>query len=151
MQKITTFLWFDGQAEEAAKFYCSIFKRSKIVGAFGSDGKGHPLTVDFVLEGQRYHALNGGPLFKFTPAFSLFITCKDQKEVDYYWSRLLKGGKASRCGWLTDKFGLSWQVVPTALGECLGGKDKAGAARAMQAMMKMVKLDVKKLKAAYKG
>jgi len=151
MQKITTFLWFDTQAEEAAKFYCSIFKRSKILSVSGSDGKGHALGVRFSLEGQVYHALNGGPYFKFTPAISLFISCKGQKEVDYYWNKLLKGGKPSRCGWLTDKFGLSWQVVPTALGECLEGKDKAGSARAMAAMMKMVKLDVKKLKAAYKG
>ena len=145
MQKITTFLWFDGQAEEAAKFYCSLFKRSKILSVSGSNGKGKPLGVRFQLEGQAYHALNGGPYFKFNEAISLFITCKDQKEVDYYWSRLLKGGKASQCGWLKDRYGLSWQVVPSALGECLEGKDKAGSARAMQAMMKMVKLDVKTL------
>ena len=151
MQKITTFLWFDSQAEEAAKFYCSIFKRSKILSISGSDGKGHPLGVRFQLEGQVYHALNGGPYFKFNEAISLFITCKDQKEVDYYWGRLLKGGKPSRCGWLKDRYGLSWQVVPAALGECLEGKDKAGAARAMQAMMKMVKLDIKTLKEAFNG
>lgn len=144
VKRITPFLWFDGQAEEAARFYCAIFKKSKIHSV-------SPMSVTFELDGQRFHALNGGPLYEFTPAVSFFISCKDQKEVDYYWNRLLKGGKPSRCGWLVDRFGLSWQVVPEALGECLGSKDRAGAARTMEAMMKMVKLDVKKLKAAYKG
>jgi predicted 3-demethylubiquinone-9 3-methyltransferase (glyoxalase superfamily) len=100
---------------------------------------------------QEFHALNGGPVFSFAEAISLFISCENQKEVDYYWKRLIKGGKASACGWLKDRYGLSWQVVPKALGECLEGKDKEGAARALQAMMTMVKLDVKKLKAAYRG
>ena len=145
MQKITTFLWFDGQALEAAKFYTSIFKRSKILSS-------SPMSVIFQLEGQTYHALNGGPHYKFTPAISLFVSCKTQAEVDRLWKKLLSGGgKPSRCGWLTDKFGLSWQVIPTALGECLDGKDRAGAERAFQAMMKMVKLDIKALKKAYAG
>ena len=144
IRRITPFLWYDGKALEAAKFYCKIFKDSKIHSA-------SPMSVTFQLDGQEFFALNGGPHYKFTPAVSFFVSCKDQQEVDYYWTRLLKGGEPSRCGWLTDKFGLSWQIVPQALGECLGGKDKIGAQRAMKAMMQMVKLDVKKLKAAYKG
>jgi predicted 3-demethylubiquinone-9 3-methyltransferase (glyoxalase superfamily) len=151
MQKITTFLWFDTQALEAAKFYCAIFKKSRVLSSFGSDGKGNPLGVRFSLGGQHYQAINGGPIFKFNESISLYINCKDQKEVDYYWIRLCKGGQPSQCGWLKDKYGLSWQVVPRALEECLWGKDKAGSARAMQAMLKMAKLDVKKLKAAYRG
>jgi predicted 3-demethylubiquinone-9 3-methyltransferase (glyoxalase superfamily) len=144
LKRITPFLWFNHQAEEAARFYCKIFKHSKVK-SVGS------LAVHFNLDGQDFIGLNGGPLFKFTEAVSFHILCKDQREVDYYWTRLLKGGKPSRCGWLKDKFGLSWQVVPVALNECLDGKDAAGAKRALDAMMKMVKLDVKKLKAAYKG
>jgi predicted 3-demethylubiquinone-9 3-methyltransferase (glyoxalase superfamily) len=144
VKRITPFLWFDGQALEAAKFYCKIFKKSKVRSA-------SPMSVTFELDGQFFYALNGGPNFKFTPAVSFFVSCKDQKEVDYYWDRLLKGGEASRCGWLTDKFGLSWQVVPQALGECLNGKDRLGSQRALEAMMHMAKLDVKKLRAAYKG
>jgi predicted 3-demethylubiquinone-9 3-methyltransferase (glyoxalase superfamily) len=144
IRRITPFLWYDGKALEAAKFYCKIFKNSKVRSS-------SPMSVSFHLDGQDFFALNGGPMYKFSHAVSFYVNCKDQKEVDYYWSRLLKGGKPSRCGWLTDKFGLSWQVIPQALGECLNGKDKAGAARAMDAMMKMVKLDVKKLKAAYQG
>lgn len=144
LKRITPFLWFDGQAEEAAKFYCKVFKKSKIHSA-------NERSVSFSLDGQHFYALNGGPHFKFTPAISFFIHCKGQKEVDHYWDKLLKGGEASRCGWLTDRFGLSWQVVPQALTDCLNGKDKAGAQRAHDAMMMMVKLDVKKLKAAYKG
>ena len=144
LKRITPFLWYDGKALEAAKFYCKIFKKSKILSA-------SPMSVTFQLDGQVFYALNGGPHYKFTPAVSFFISCKDQKEVDYYWELLLKGGEPSRCGWLTDKFGLSWQVVPQALGECLGGKDKLGSQRALEAMMHMVKLDVKKLKAAYRG
>ena len=144
MKRITPFLWYNGQALEAAKFYCKVFKNSKVTSA-------SPMSVTFTLDGQEFFALNGGPHFKFNPAISFFISCKDQKEVDYYWSRLLKGGQASRCGWLTDKFGLSWQVVPEALGDTIHGKDKLGSQRALEAMMQMVKLDVKKLKAAYKG
>jgi predicted 3-demethylubiquinone-9 3-methyltransferase (glyoxalase superfamily) len=144
IKRITPFLWFDGQAAAAAKFYCAIFDKSKIHSS-------SPMSVTFELDGQQFYALNGGPHYKFTPAISFFVSCKDQKEVDYYWNRLLKGGEPSRCGWLVDKFGLSWQIVPEALGKCLGGKDKAGATRAMNAMMQMVKLDVKKLTDAYKG
>lgn len=144
LKRITPFLWYDGTAQDAAKHYCKIFKKSKIHSS-------SPFSTTFELDGQMFYALNGGPHFKFNEAVSFFISCKDQKEVDYYWNKLLKGGKASRCGWLQDKFGLWWQVVPEALGECLGGKDKIGAQRAMEAMMHMVKLDVKKLKDAYKG
>lgn len=144
VQRITPFLWYDGKALAAAKFYCTVFKKSKILSA-------SPMSVTFELDGQLFYALNSGSPFKFTPAISFFVGCKDQKEVDYYWERLLKGGKPSRCGWLTDRFGLSWQVVPQALGECIGGKNKIGAQRAMEAMMHMVKLDVRKLEAAYKG
>jgi predicted 3-demethylubiquinone-9 3-methyltransferase (glyoxalase superfamily) len=144
INRVTPFLWFDNQAEEAAKFYCTVFKRSKIHSA-------SPMSVTFELDGQRFYALNGGPHFKFTPAISFFINCKDQKEVDYYWNRLLKGGRPSQCGWLQDKYGLSWQVVPEVLGRCLEGKDREGAKRAMQAMMGMIKLNVKALKDAYAG
>ena len=144
MNRIIPFLWFDGNALIAAKFYCKIFKNSKILTS-------SPISVTFELDGQVFYALNGGPHYKFTPAISFFITCKDQKEVDFYWAKLLKGGEASRCGWLTDQFGLSWQVVPDALSKCLNGKDKIGARRTLEAMMTMVKLDVKKLQDAYKG
>lgn len=144
VRRITPFLWYDDQAMDAAKFYCRIFENSKILGTMS-------MGVTFQLEGQVFHALNGGPHYKLTPAFSLYVHCKDQKEVDYYWNRLLKGGKPSRCGWLEDKFGLSWQVIPAALPKCLNGKDKVGARRALEAMMHMVKLDVAKLEAAYRG
>jgi len=144
VKRITPFLWFDGNALRAAKFYTRIFKKSKIHSA-------NPFSVTFELDGQRFHALNGGPQFTFNEAVSFFVSCKDQEEVDYYWNRLLKGGTPSRCGWLKDQFGLSWQIVPDALGQCLNGKDKAGARRSMEAMMHMVKLDVKKLKDAYAG
>ena len=143
--RVTPFLWFDGQAEEAAKFYVSVFKKgSRITSA-------SPMSVTFELEGQPFMALNGGPMFKFTEAVSFFVHCKDQKEVDYYWSKFTDGGAPGRCGWLKDRWGLSWQIIPRALGECLGGPDREGAQRAMAAMLKMQKLDVAKLKAAYKG
>jgi predicted 3-demethylubiquinone-9 3-methyltransferase (glyoxalase superfamily) len=157
MQKITTFLWFDKEAEEAAKFYCSIFKQSKILGRTrnfeGVPGsKADVLTVEFRLGDQEFVALNGGPQFKFTEAISLMINCKDQKEVDYYWKKLLAGGgKESACGWLKDKYGLSWQVTPTILLEMIADKNRKKAKRAMDAMMQMVKLDIKKLKEAYGG
>lgn len=144
LNRITPFLWYNRNALAAAKFYCKIFKKSRI-------RSNSPMSVIFELDGQTFYALNGGPHFKFTPAISFFVTCRDQKEVDYYWSRLLQGGKPSRCGWLTDRFGLSWQIVPRALDKCLGGKDRLGAKRAMEAMMHMVKLDVTKLQAAYRG
>jgi predicted 3-demethylubiquinone-9 3-methyltransferase (glyoxalase superfamily) len=144
VRRVTPFLWFEDKALEAARFYCRIFDRSKIHSS-------SPMGVIFELDGQVFHALNGGPHYKLTPAFSVYVHCKDQKEVDYYWTRLLKGGEPSRCGWLVDKFGLSWQVIPAALERCLYGKNRAGAGRAMAAMMQMVKLDVAALEAAYRG
>jgi predicted 3-demethylubiquinone-9 3-methyltransferase (glyoxalase superfamily) len=143
--RVTPFLWYDGQAEEAARFYVSVFKKdSRVTSA-------SPMSVTFELSGQPFMALNGGPAFKFSEALSLFVNCKDQREVDYFWRKLGEGGQPGRCGWLKDRWGLSWQVIPSALGECLGGSDRAGAARAMEAMLGMGKLDVKALKAAYRG
>src|SRR6266702_4945392 len=158
-QKITPFLWFDDQAEEAAKFYTSIFKNSRIgkIARYGEEGeriagrpKGSVMTVEFQLEGQEFVALNGGPHFKFTEAISFVVNCKTQAEVDRFWKKLSAGGKEVQCGWLTDKYGLSWKIVPTVLGELLGGKDAAKSQRVMQAMLKMVKLDIQKLKQAAK-
>jgi predicted 3-demethylubiquinone-9 3-methyltransferase (glyoxalase superfamily) len=156
MQQISTCLWFDNQAEEAAKFYMSIFKDSKIVstlrhGDAGPGPKGSVLAMTFELNGQEIIALNGGPHFTLTPAVSLFVKCKTQEEVDHYWDKLLAGGEPSQCGWLTDKFGLCWQIVPTILGEMLQDKDAAKAARVMEAMMKMIKIDIPTLKRAYDG
>jgi predicted 3-demethylubiquinone-9 3-methyltransferase (glyoxalase superfamily) len=153
MQKITPFLWFNNNAEEAAKFYVSIFKKSKIVsttryGDAGPGPKGSVMSVVFQLEGQSFYALNGGPLYSFTPAISLFVSCKTQKEVDTLWKKLSEGGQEQPCGWVTDKFGLSWQVIPDVLGTLLGDKDRAKAGRAMQAMLKMKKIDIAALKAA---
>jgi len=142
MQKITPFLWFNNQAEEAAKFYCSIFKNSKIT-------SGNPMTVTFELEGQKFIALNGGPQFKFTEAISFFVDCKTQEEVDYYWEKLLDGGKESQCGWLKDKYGMSWQIIPSILGKLIGDPDPAKSKRALNAMLQMKKIDIVKLKAAY--
>ena len=154
MQKITPFLWFESQAEEAANFYTSIFKNSKIVrvaryGEAGPGPKGSVMTVAFNLDGQDFVALNGGPEFAFTPAISFLVSCKTQEEVDHFWEKLLQGGKPSQCGWLKDKFGVSWQVVPAVLGELLGDKDAKKSKRVMEAMLQMVKLDIKKLKEAY--
>ena len=160
MQKITPFLWFNDNAEEAVKFYTSIFKNSKIgkIARYGEEGekiagrpKGSVMTVEFQIEGQEFVALNGGPIFKFTEAISFVVNCETQEEVDYYWEKLSASGKEVQCGWLTDKFGLSWQIVPTVLGELLSDKDAAKSQRVMQAMLKMVKLDIKKLKQAAKG
>ena len=160
MQRITPFLWFDSQAEEAARFYTSIFKKSKIlkISRYDESGPkttgrppGSVMTVAFQLDGQEFLALNGGPVFRFTEAISLVVNCKTQAEVDYYWKKLSAGGAEVQCGWLKDKYGLSWQVVPTVLGELLSGKDAAKAQRVMQAMLKMVKMDIKKLKEAAKG
>jgi predicted 3-demethylubiquinone-9 3-methyltransferase (glyoxalase superfamily) len=156
MQKITTFLWFDGQAEEAANFYTSIFKNSKIGrmlrhGDVGPGPKGSVLTVEFQLEGQQFVALNGGPQYQFTPAISLFVNCETQDEVDDLWAKLTAGGKEVQCGWLTDKFGVSWQIVPTILLNLLADKDAAKSQRVMQAMMKMVKFDIAGLQKAAKG
>jgi predicted 3-demethylubiquinone-9 3-methyltransferase (glyoxalase superfamily) len=149
MQKICTFLWFDNQAEEAANFYVSLFKNSKVLGIMpGPDGKA--MGVSFQLEGQEFKALNGGPKYKFTPAVSLFVNCETQAEVDELWTKLTSGGGApSRCGWLTDKYGLSWQIIPTKLGELLGSKDRARAANAINAMLQMDKIDIAKLQQAY--
>jgi predicted 3-demethylubiquinone-9 3-methyltransferase (glyoxalase superfamily) len=153
MHKITPFLWFDTQAEEAAKLYTSIFPNSKILktaryGDAGPGPKGSVMTIEFELDGQRMIALNGGPVFKFTEAISLVVDCKDQKEVDHYWGRLLQGGRESQCGWLKDRYGLSWQIVPAVLGELLSAPDAKKAKRVMEAMLKMKKIDIAALKAA---
>jgi predicted 3-demethylubiquinone-9 3-methyltransferase (glyoxalase superfamily) len=151
--KITPFLWFDHQAEEAAKFYTSIFENSRI-GKVARNTESAPgptggvLTVEFSLDGQEFTALNGGPVFSFSEAVSFVVHCETQKEVDYHWEKLLAGGTPSQCGWLKDKFGLSWQIVPDILPELLGDKDKRKAARVTAAMMKMVKLDIEGLKKA---
>ena len=157
MQKITPFLWFDNQAEEAMNFYVSVFKNAK-VGSVSRYAEGGPapvgsvMTASFTLDGMEFIALNAGPHFKFTEAISFYIKCEDQKEIDYYWEKLIAGGGApSQCGWLKDKFGLSWQVVPPILGELLADKDRAKASRVMAAMMKMTKIDIQKLKDAYNG
>jgi predicted 3-demethylubiquinone-9 3-methyltransferase (glyoxalase superfamily) len=154
MQKIVPFLWFDGQADEAVNFYTSIFKNAKVssVTRYGDAGpgpKGSIMSATFELDGQEFYALNGGPMFKFSPAISFFVKCESQEEVDYYWSKLSADGLPNRCGWLQDKFGVSWQVVPTLLGKLLGDKDPAKSNRVMQAMMKMTKLDVAGLQQAY--
>ena len=154
-QKITPFLWFDSNAEEAVNFYTSIFKNSKpgILRRWGESGPGKPgsvMTVSFELDGQQFMALNGGPHFKFTPAISFFVNCETQEEVDHYWEKLsADGGEKSRCGWLKDKYGISWQIVPSVLGKLLGDKDAAKANRVMQAMLQMTKLDVAALQRAY--
>ncbi len=146
-QKITPFLWFDTQAVEAADFYVSLFPDSAVTGATpGPDGS--TLAVEFRLAGQQYIALNGGPHFRFTEAISLSIDCATQAEVDDYWEKLSAGGETSRCGWLKDKYGLSWQVIPTILPELVAGADRAKAGRAMAAMMTMTKLDIAALRAA---
>jgi predicted 3-demethylubiquinone-9 3-methyltransferase (glyoxalase superfamily) len=153
MQKITTFLWLDSQAEEAVNFYISIFKNSKIgtirrYGDAGPGPKGSVMIVTFQLEGQEFTALNGGPHFSFTPAISLLVNCETQAEVDELWKKLSAGGKKDRCGWLTDKYGLSWQIVPTKLTQLMGDPDAKKATRVMQAMLQMDKLDISWLEEA---
>jgi predicted 3-demethylubiquinone-9 3-methyltransferase (glyoxalase superfamily) len=153
MQKITPFLWFNDKAEEAMNFYVSIFKNSKVgrVSRYGEAGpgpKGTVMSATFVLEGQEFFALNGGPQFPFTEAISLYVDCTTQNEVDQLWEKLSEGGEKGQCGWLKDKFGLSWQIIRTALGEMLGDPDPAKAGRVMQAMMKMKKIDIDALKKA---
>jgi predicted 3-demethylubiquinone-9 3-methyltransferase (glyoxalase superfamily) len=153
-QKITTFLWFDKEAEEAANHYISIFGNSKIVsvsryGDAGPGPKGTAMTVTFQLEGQQFIALNGGPHFKFTEAISLLVNCETQKEVDELWSRLSAGGAESQCGWLKDKFGLSWQIIPTALFRLMQDPDPARSKRVMEAMLQMKKIDIAGLEQAY--
>ncbi len=154
MQKITTFLTFNDQAEEAVKLYTSVFKNSKILsttryGDAGPGVKGSLMTANFELEGQEFVALNGGPSFKFSQGISLFVGCDTQQEVDTFWEKLSEGGSKGPCGWLTDRFGVSWQIVPRVLGEMLASKDRAKADRAMKAMLQMSKLDIAKLKQAY--
>jgi len=157
MQKITPFLWFDDKAEEAANFYVSLFKNSKINGITrydeeGSKAAGRPkgtvMTVEFQLEGQEFTALNGGPHFKFTEAVSFVVNCETQEEIDKFWEKLSEGGEKSRCGWLKDKYGLSWQIVPTVLAELFLQKDAEKSKRVMKAMLQMDKLDIKALKQA---
>ena len=155
-QNITPFLWFDDNADEAVNFYLSIFKDSRLLdtkryGETGPGPKGTIMTATFELNGQQFIALNGGPRFKFTEAVSFVVKCETQEEIDYYWDKLLDGGEPQRCGWLKDRFGLSWQIVPAQLSELFGGNDPQIAGRVMQAMMQMVKFDIAKLKEAYAG
>jgi predicted 3-demethylubiquinone-9 3-methyltransferase (glyoxalase superfamily) len=156
MQKITPFLWYDGRAEEAANFYASIFKNSKIlnVARYGDAGpgpKGSVMLVTFELGGQRFMALNGGPEYTFSPAISLFVDCETQAEVDELWDKLSVGGSEVQCGWLKDKFGVSWQIIPRALMELMGDKDPVKSQRVFKAMLQMTKIDVEGLKRAYRG
>jgi predicted 3-demethylubiquinone-9 3-methyltransferase (glyoxalase superfamily) len=154
MQRITPFLWFDGDAEEAARFYTSIFKNSKIgeitrYGEAGPGRMGSVMSVVFQLEGQDFFALNGGPQFTFSPAISFLVNCKTQDEVDELWKKLSEGGQKQQCGWLKDKFGVSWQIVPSVLSEMLNDRDATKAQRTMKAMMQMKKLDIAGLKRAH--
>jgi predicted 3-demethylubiquinone-9 3-methyltransferase (glyoxalase superfamily) len=156
MQKITPFLWFDNNAEEALNFYASVFKNAKVrdirrYGDAGPGPKGSVMTATLEVEGQGFMALNGGPYFKFTPAISFFVNCETQAEVDDLWEKLAAGGELMQCGWLKDKFGISWQIIPKALGELLGDKDPEKSQRVMKAMMKMIKIDVEGLKRASEG
>lgn len=151
MPRITPCLWFDSAAEEAAAFYGDIFKTATIVDRMERTGTKTVLTITIELAGQRLILLNGGPHFQFTPAISMFVDCATQEEVDWYWGRLLDGGEASRCGWLKDRYGVSWQIVPTVLGRLLKDGDPQRAGRVFQAMLGMVKLDVAALERAYNG
>ena len=153
MQKITPFLWFDDKAEEAMNFYVSIFKHSKVgrVSRYGEAGpgpKGSVMSATFELDGQEFFALNGGPVFQFTPAISFFVNCETQAEVDEFWEKLSAGGETNRCGWLRDKYGVSWQIVPSILGKLLQDPDAAKSTRVMRAMMQMTKLDIRELEQA---
>ena len=157
MQKITPFLWYDGKAEEAVKLYTSIFKNSKVESlSYWGEGspfpKGQVMNATFELDGQRFYAIDAGPQYKFTEAMSLFVNCETQEEIDYLWDKLIAGGgKESMCGWLKDKFGLSWQIVPSVLGELLGDKDRGKAGRVMQAMLQMKKIIIADLRKAYEN
>ncbi len=157
MQKITPFLWFNTNAEEAVNFYLSVFKSAKVTktircGDAGPGPMGSVLTIGFEIEGQYFTALNGGPHYQLTPAFSIVVACESQEEIDYYWEKLTAdGGKEVQCGWLEDKFGVSWQIWPSKILELIDGKEPEKSARAMQAMMQMVKLDIQKLQDAYDG
>jgi predicted 3-demethylubiquinone-9 3-methyltransferase (glyoxalase superfamily) len=154
MQKIRPFLWFNDQAEDAVNFYVSMFKDSRVV-SMNRYGEGAPfpkgtvMSATFIIEGQEFLALNGGPKYSFTPAISLFVNCETQQEVDALWSKLSAGGKEDACGWLRDKYGLSWQIIPSALMRMLGDPDRQKAGRVMQAMLKMVKIDIAALQKAY--
>jgi len=153
MQKITPFLWFDGKAEEAMNFYVSVFKNAKAgnvyrYGGEGSEPKGEVMSVSFELDGQQFMAINGGPHFTFTPAISLFVRCESQQEVDELWENLSAGGEKSRCGWLKDKYGLSWQIIPSILEKLLHGSDAEKSKRVMNAMMQMGKIEIDKLQQA---
>ncbi|HET7147636.1 MAG TPA: VOC family protein [Candidatus Nitrosopolaris sp.] len=159
-QKITPFLWFDHEAEEAAKFYTSIFKNSKIIdisyyGKSAAEASGKPkgtvMIVRFELEGQLFMALNGGPVFKFSPAMSFLVSCNTQEEVDDLWKKLSEGGEEDQCGWLKDKFDISWQIVPSVLSEMLQDKDTTKSERVMEAMLQMKKIDIQRLRIAYEG
>ena len=154
MQKITPFLWFDGKAEEAANFYTSLFRNSKVknISRYGEGGPGPTgavMSATFQLDGQEFMALNGGPHFTFTPAISFFVNCETQEEVDQLWERLSEGGEKSRCGWLRDKYGVSWQIIPSVLGEMLRDKDAKKSKRVMEAMLGMDKIDIQTLRRAY--
>jgi len=154
MQKIIPFLWFNDQAEEAVNFYVSVFKHSKVVsltrnGEAGPGPKGTVMMATFQLEGQDFYALNGGPMFTFSPAISLFVNCETQEEVDDLWAKLSKGGQPERCGWLKDKYGVSWQIIPTVVGKYIQDKDPKKAQRVMNAMLQMDKFDIARLKQAY--
>jgi predicted 3-demethylubiquinone-9 3-methyltransferase (glyoxalase superfamily) len=160
LQKITPCLWFDHEAEEAARFYVSVFRNARIgdVSHYGKEGfethgrpEGAVMTVSFEIEGRSFTALNGGPHFKFSPAISFQIPCETQEEIDHYWEKLSAGGEINQCGWLRDKFGVSWQIFPAALPDMMGDRDKAKAARAMRAMLGMKKFDIARLRAAYLG
>jgi predicted 3-demethylubiquinone-9 3-methyltransferase (glyoxalase superfamily) len=142
LQRIVPFLWFDNQAQEAADYYCSVFKSSKIL-------QSNPLVCNFEIDGQQFMALNGGPQYKITEAISFVVNCETQDEVDYYWNALSKGGKEVQCGWLKDKYGLCWQIVPTALGKLMSDEDLAKSKRVFDALMKMVKIDIAELENAY--
>ena len=154
MQRITPFLWFDGKAEEAMNFYVSVFKNSKVVnvsrcGDQGPGPKGSVMSATFQLEGLEFHALNGGPMFTFSPAISFFVNCETQQEVDELWDKLSAGGEKQRCGWLKDRYGVSWQIIPTVLGQLLHDKDPVKSGRVMKAMLQMDKIDIHKLNQAH--
>lgn len=156
MQKITPFLWFNDQAEEAAKFYTKIFKKSKIksIARYGDAGpglKGSVMTASFEIDGQEFVALNGGPIFTFTPAISFVVNCRTQAEVDRFWEKLSEGGEKGQCGWLKDKYGVSWQIVPTILEKMVADRDRVKSNRVMLAMLRMTKIDIAALKEAYAG
>jgi predicted 3-demethylubiquinone-9 3-methyltransferase (glyoxalase superfamily) len=156
MSEITPFLWFDTQAEEAAAFYVGLFEDSRVNGVMryapNTPGdEGTVMTVDFVIRGTTFTALNGGPIYAHTPATSFVVRCEEQSDIDRFWDSFLDGGTPSQCGWITDRFGITWQVVPEHLGDWIGGPDEAGRNRAMQAMLSMVKLDIPALRAAYDG